>query len=129
MRFFSLGAFFLTVTVVLTTAVTVYFYPQGMLLNFPYRPVCFFKIYTGLNCMLCGATRSLDALLSLNFYHAFRFNPLLFILPIFITIYFYINKYFKNKMIFIILIFIVLFIVTRNLPFQWSRALCGPTFD
>ena len=56
----------------------------------------FFNIYifcpihefTGLYCPGCGTTRMLIAILKLDFYQAFRFNPLLFILsPFFIFLF------------------------------------------
>lgn len=42
--------------------------------------VCPWHALTGLNCPGCGLTRLLESLLFGDFYQAFRYNPLLFIL-------------------------------------------------
>lgn len=48
---------------------------------------CFFYKLTGFYCPGCGVTRMFLSLLHLDFYQAFRFNPLLFILfPFFIIL-------------------------------------------
>lgn len=44
-------------------------------------PKCLFHAATGLACPGCGTTRALHALLTLDPIAAFRFNPLLFLLP------------------------------------------------
>ena len=41
---------------------------------------CPFHRYLGIECPGCGATRMVIALLHLDFYQAFRYNPLIFIL-------------------------------------------------
>ena len=60
---------------------------------------CLFHLITGLYCPGCGVTRMIYALASFDFYQAFRYNMLLFILfPFFI---FFVLNYFyatyKNK--------------------------------
>lgn len=44
-------------------------------------PKCLFNAATGLACPGCGTTRALHALLTFDPIAAFRFNPLLFLLP------------------------------------------------
>lgn len=60
---------------------------------------CPFHSTTGLYCPGCGVTRMLKSMMKLNFYQAFRFNPLLFIFSPFILFliinYIYCN--FKKK--------------------------------
>ncbi len=60
---------------------------------------CPFHSATGLYCPGCGVTRMLKSMMKLNFYQAFRFNPLLFIFSPFILFliinYIYCN--FKKK--------------------------------
>ena len=48
---------------------------------------CPFHFITGLYCPGCGITRMIKSILKLDFYQAFRYNQLLFILlPFFIII-------------------------------------------
>ena len=82
----------------------------------------FFHIY----CAGCGGTRMILSILRLDFYQAFRYNPLLFILFILGIIYFIIMIfiYIKKKIIVVpsfysllILLFILLvYMVLRNIP-------------
>lgn len=60
---------------------------------------CIFNEITGLYCPGCGVTRMIKSLLVLDFYQAFRYNPLLFIFSpfAFILILDYIYCTFKNK--------------------------------
>ena len=91
---------------------------------------CFFHKITGLYCPGCGLTRCLSSIISLNFYQAFRYNPLMFIfLPILIPylLYLYINfifdledkitKKIPNYIWNIIFVIVVLFGILRNLDF------------
>lgn len=50
-------------------------------------PPCIFYVLTGLLCPGCGAGRFMLALLHFDFYAAFRYNPLLFILFPFLAYY------------------------------------------
>ncbi len=87
---------------------------------------CPIKTITGLNCPGCGITRMLLAILQLDFYQAFRYNPLLFIcLPFFI--FFYLESIISKKeplynkiptkvWIIIIIVFII-YGILRNIPF------------
>lgn len=50
--------------------------------------VCVYHLLTHLYCPGCGLTRMLTAIMNHNFYQAFRWNPLLFIvLPLLIVVY------------------------------------------
>lgn len=87
---------------------------------------CPIKKLTGLYCPGCGITRMLFAILQLDFYQAFRYNPLLFIcLPFFI--FFIIESLISKKeplynkiptkiWIIIIIVFII-YGILRNIPF------------
>lgn len=60
---------------------------------------CPIRKFLGLYCPGCGVTRMLLSLLKGNFYQAFRYNPLVFVLlPFLITYYLdYLYSFFKNK--------------------------------
>lgn len=90
---------------------------------------CLFHELTGLDCPGCGITRLLFSLLELDFYQAFRYNPLIFISLPFLIFYLidYIIKTFTNRSNYLykrinnktwlILFFIVLiFGILRNVP-------------
>lgn len=91
---------------------------------------CLFYQITGLYCPGCGITRMILSLLRLDFYQAFRFNPLIFIALPFIIVLF-IDMFFKwlvgkenylymkinDKAWIVLLIITLLFGVLRNLPF------------
>lgn len=93
----------------------------------------FYKI-TKLYCPGCGVTRMLLSILHGNFYQAFRFNPLIFImLPFFIIYYilyiislinkkdFIIKKIDDKLWIYLIIIFIT-YGILRNIPlFSYLR--------
>ena len=88
-----------------------------------YIPCLFHKI-THLYCPGCGLTRMIISILKLNFYQAFRYNPLLFIMLPFIIIYeiiYYINwiqdKNFtiSKKIWYILLIITIIYTILRNL--------------
>lgn len=51
-------------------------------------PPCSMRVLFGLPCLLCGGTRSLSSLFSLDFYSSLLFNPLVFSLSISITLWF-----------------------------------------
>lgn len=88
---------------------------------------CMFKKITGFYCPGCGITRCLLALLKLDFYRAFRYNILVFILLPFLifyvlyNIYLYITnkedkiiKKIPQKVWYILLIITIIFGVLRN---------------
>lgn len=60
---------------------------------------CIFHKITGLYCPGCGLTRMLFSIINLDFYQAFRYNPLLFICLPFLIIYFVYGllMYLNNK--------------------------------
>lgn len=83
--------------------------------------------YLHLWCSGCGGTRMIKAIINLDFYQAFRYNPLLFILLIIFIIYLGISifTYIKKKVIYlpsyktlIILTFILVgYMVLRNINY------------
>lgn len=88
---------------------------------------CMFKKITGFYCPGCGITRCLLTLLKLDFYRAFRYNILVFILLPFLifyvlyNIYLYITnkedkiiKKIPQKVWYILLIITIIFGVLRN---------------
>lgn len=87
---------------------------------------CPIKKLTGLYCPGCGITRMFFSILQLDFYQAFRYNPLVFIsLPFFI--FFYLQSLFTKKeplynkvptkvWVALIIIFII-YGILRNIPF------------
>ena len=87
---------------------------------------CLFYEITGYYCPGCGITRLLFSLLKLDFYQAFRYNPLIFILIIITVIYWlvkFILKKFMNISIeipnyvyYILLIILIIFGILRNIP-------------
>ncbi len=85
---------------------------------------CPIKQITGLYCPGCGITRMLTSILKLDFYKAFRYNPLLFImLPFGIYLYidFLIRKekslYHKipEKIWYLIIIILIIYGILRNI--------------
>ena len=86
---------------------------------------CVFHELTGLYCPGCGITRLLFSLLELNFFQAFRSNPLVFILLILIILYlilklilkrFNVNLTIPNYIYYFLLIIVILFGILRNIP-------------
>ena len=75
----------------------------------------------------CGTTRMIISLLKLDFYQAFRYNPLMFILGIVFLIYiiYVVIMYLRNKKIYIpntkifiaIIILMFLYMILRNIPY------------
>ena len=43
-----------------------------------HKTICIIKNLFGIDCAGCGATRMFGALLKLDFYQAFRYNPFMF---------------------------------------------------
>ena len=91
---------------------------------------CPFNELFGIYCPGCGTTRMIRSLLEFNFYQAFRYNPLLFVLLfpfggiiIAEVIYFIRNKKIFNistKIYVILLVIIFIYWVLRNIPyFSW----------
>ena len=112
----------ITITIIFLILLISYLYLVNKLNIYINCPI---KEITGLYCPGCGITRMLQAILQLNFYQAFRYNPLLFIsLPFFIffTIEGIITKkdplYNKipNKILITIIIIFIIYGILRNLP-------------
>ena len=88
---------------------------------------CPFYHYLHIFCSGCGGMRMLKAICSLDFYQAFRYNQLLFILLLFSIVYLIINIFvcIKKKAIYIpsyrllsfILVVAIIFMVIRNIPY------------
>lgn len=88
--------------------------------------ICPFRFLFGLWCPGCGGTRMIKSLFHLDFYQAFRYNPLLFILLICGIIYLIINivLYIKKKalikpsvkILVFILILLIVYMILRNIP-------------
>lgn len=92
---------------------------------------CTFRRITGWDCIGCGATRALEALLRLDFIEAFRYNPVFCIaLPagLFWLVLFTKNAFSRKYKppfrhiapkwcVAVICLLLVVFLVVRNLPF------------
>lgn len=87
---------------------------------------CPIKKITGLYCPGCGITRMLFSIIQLDFYQAFRYNPLIFLsLPIIIV--FIIDKIItkeeplynkvSTKIWIIIIVIFIIYGILRNIPF------------
>lgn len=86
---------------------------------------CPWKKNLDIECAGCGATRMFKAILRLEFYQAFRYNPLLFsllVIGIIYLIYVLIAKMLKKKYIVlgsktavVVVVLLVLFMVLRNI--------------
>ena len=94
--------------------------------NYSIKIPCLFHEMSNLYCPGCGITRMIISICKLDFYQAFRYNPLLFILMPFFVIYgiiYYINwlndkKTIINKKVWnILLIIIILYMILRNIPY------------
>ncbi|WP_079415603.1 DUF2752 domain-containing protein [Paenibacillus ferrarius] len=85
---------------------------------------CIFHAVTGLYCPGCGITRVALSLLKWDFYQAFRFNPLVFVLlPLYLT-YMMANKRGMSRtsriIMTVMLIATISFGLLRNIPaFDW----------
>ena len=88
---------------------------------------CPFHKYLNIWCSGCGGIRMIKSIFKLEFYQAFRYNPLLFILFLLFIIYIIINilllikkkvLYIPSiKLIIIIIIVLVLYMIIRNIPY------------
>ena len=91
---------------------------------------CIFHQITGFYCPGCGITRMMFSLLKLDFYQAFRFNPLLFIsLPFIIVLLTdfvfqwirgkdnYLYRKINDRAWIVLLIITIAFGIIRNIPF------------
>ena len=85
---------------------------------------CKFRLITGLWCPGCGGNSSINALMNLNLYQAFRFNILIYIVGPLLLVYLYLGykkyKKLQRYLLGIILIITILFGVLRNTEyFSW----------
>ena len=87
---------------------------------------CLFHKLTGFYCPGCGITRLLFSLIHLDFYQAFRYNPLVFILLILSMVYwlfklilkkFSIDLIIPNFVWYILLFIVIIYGIMRNIPF------------
>lgn len=80
---------------------------------------CIFHELTGFYCPGCGITRMFFAILKFDFYQAFRYNPLVFILLICFIIYKLINLKYKIKLpkytSYVLLVIVILYGILRNI--------------
>lgn len=91
-----------------------------------FKTICILKNVFGIDCAGCGGTRMVIALLHLDFYQAFRYNPFTFsllVIGIIYGIYFGLMKLLKkkayvpdNKWLTILLILAIVFMILRNIP-------------
>lgn len=101
----------------------IYFTNIGLVIKCPIHSIL--HIY----CPGCGLTRMIKSILELNFYQAFRYNPLLFILFPFILVLLidkyinwlkssknYLYKRINPKVYNILLIIILIYFILRNIP-------------
>lgn len=86
---------------------------------------CFIKKIFGFYCPGCGITRMLYSIITFDFYQAFRYNPLLFImLPFGMLLYFdylirkdhSLYKKIPNVVWYIIVIILIIYGILRNIP-------------
>ncbi len=82
---------------------------------------CFFEQLTGYYCPGCGVTRMTFSLIHLDFYGAFRYNPLVFCLILLFILYKLIKIEYRNIKLpkwvaYVLLIIVVGFGILRNIP-------------
>lgn len=113
----------ITITILLSISLITYLLLGNYFHIYIHCPI---KTITGLYCPGCGITRMLLSIIQLDFYQAFRYNPLLFItLPIFII--FFLNTLIikkeplynkiSNKVWTIVIIIFIAYGILRNIPF------------
>ncbi len=107
-----------TILGVILMVLSVYVYFKDPF-NGPILP-CIFNKITGFYCPGCGMTRAVNSCFKFNFYQALRFNALLFIMPIMLGIYYFVNHMKKTKIakVMLVIMFMVAigYGVLRNLP-------------
>lgn len=87
---------------------------------------CVYKKLFNIYCPGCGTTRMIKAIIRLDLYKAFRYNPLFFILFILLLVYLCINVYRyiinkklilpSKKVITILVITLISYMLLRNIP-------------
>ena len=88
---------------------------------------CIFKEIFNIYCAGCGTTRMFESIFKLDFYQAFRYNPLIFILSLFAFLYLILNiiLYITNKplvkisykTLFILALILLIYMALRNIPY------------
>lgn len=91
---------------------------------------CMINALTGFFCAGCGTSRALRSVLHLQFYQAFRYNPMLVILLPFIIVYICarmidyirtgrnnVDSWLSFRLVWWIAILVVAYSVVRNFPF------------
>ena len=86
---------------------------------------CIFREMFGIYCPGCGTTRMIKALLRLNIYEAFLFNPLMFIYFVIFGIYFLYNsiryvrgnniKKINFNIVILLIIILLIYMIIRNI--------------
>ena len=87
---------------------------------------CIYRELFNIYCAGCGFTRMIKSIINLDFYQAFRYNPLLFILSILFIPYFIYQLYMyikygnikkpSLKLLIILVIILVIYMILRNIP-------------
>lgn len=108
-----------TISIVILLLLGYFFLNRLINLSIP----CIFHKVTDFYCPGCGVTRMIFSIFKLNFYQAFRYNPLLYIFLILFLINFIVKIIFKkyyiifnNKTNIVLLIIVIIFGVVRNIP-------------
>ena len=90
---------------------------------------CLFHELTNLYCPGCGITRMIYSLINQDFYQAFRYNPLMFLLtPIFLILLgdLIINHFNRrkpliskipNKILYFTIVILIIYGIMRNIPY------------
>ncbi len=80
---------------------------------------CLFRKFTGFYCPGCGITRMFLSILQLDFYQAFRYNPLVFILFVGVILFkilrFNFSKKSKEYASYFLLVVVIFYGVLRNI--------------
>ena len=80
---------------------------------------CLFRKFTGFYCPGCGITRMFLSILRLDFYQAFRYNPLVFILFVGVILFkilrFNFSKKSKEYASYFLLVVVIFYGVLRNI--------------
>lgn len=80
---------------------------------------CLFRKFTGFYCPGCGITRMFLSILQLDFYQAFRYNPLVFILFVGVILFkilrFNFSKKSKEYASYFLLVIVIFYGVLRNI--------------
>ena len=96
------------------------------------KTICTFKYFTGLDCPGCGGTRMVYAILDLDFYQAFRYNPYVFVtgLPMLIYTIYNVIVFIKtgtyaaslDKVLIVFAFGLIIFGIIRNIGiFSWLK--------